>query len=389
MKKYKSFSIYFMIAFLFDYSFIYSQDDFEKFLKQQTTDFEDMATAEVKELAAISKEFDAYTAEQERLYQNFKDEVEKKWDEFRFSTNKTYVDYDDDLSARASIDFDKGEMEVEVIVEEKKGVSKAELEKVAKDKLEKKIEKIITKPAEDKKAILADQVEDSNGKKVTTKNAKSFSKEIVKSKKPVQQSFKSKDSVRRSKYTVKIKLLPNHLKTRADRYKDDVIREARRHNLPPSLAFAVMHTESSFNPKARSHIPAYGLMQLVPKSGARDAYQYLYKKDKFVSGRYLYKPQNNIELGCAYLGKLRNVYFKGVTDDDRAYPCVISAYNTGPGNVARTFTGGTKLKPTIKRINEMSSGKVYSKLKSDLPHKETRDYLSRVTDRMAYYNSYN
>ena len=71
------------------------------------------------------------------------------------------------------------------------------------------------------------------------------------------------------------------------------------------------------------------------------------KKDKFLRGRYLYDPQNNIELGCAYLGKLKNVYFKGINDEESTYHCVISAYNTGPGNVAKAFTGTTKLKPTI------------------------------------------
>jgi len=156
--------------------------------------------------------------------------------------------------------------------------------------------------------------------------------------------------------------------------------------LPPSLVFAVIQTESNFNPKARSHIPAYGLMQLVPKSGARDAYRYLYKKDKFLRGRYLYNPKNNIELGCAYLGKLKNVYFKGIKDEKSAYYCVISAYNTGPGNVAKAMTGTTKLKPTVKKVNSMSSKKVYATLKRNLPYKETRDYLEKVINRMPQYN---
>ncbi|GIS72714.1 MAG: hypothetical protein CM1200mP10_22910 [Candidatus Neomarinimicrobiota bacterium] len=54
---------------------------------------------------------------------------------------------------------------------------------------------------------------------------------------------------------------------------------------------AIAETESAFNPKAKSHVPAYGLMQLVPKTGARDAYQWIYKKDKYVSGDTFTNPR--------------------------------------------------------------------------------------------------
>jgi membrane-bound lytic murein transglycosylase C len=366
-----------------------AQDDFDQWQKQQEETLDNMAEEETKKLESISREFEVYAADQEKLFQDFKDEVEKKWGTFKFSSKKIYVDYDQDLNARGSIDFEKGEVEIEVVVEQKAGMSNTDLEKEAKKKLEKKIESLVIKPAEDKKAILADQVADNSGKKVTKKNAKTFSKEVVKSKKPVRKPVKSKDKKKRIKYSVRFKLLPDHLKARTDRYKNDVLKQAKRHNLPPSLVFAVIQTESNFNPKARSHIPAYGLMQLVPKSGARDAYRYLYKKDKFLRGRYLYDPQNNIELGCAYLGKLKNVYFKGIKDEESAYYCVISAYNTGPGNVAKAMTGTTKLKPTVKKVNSMSSKKVYSDLKRKLPYKETRDYLGKVTNRMSYYSQYN
>ena len=366
-----------------------AQDDFEQWLKEQDASLSGAANEEAAALAAISKEFENYAAEQEKLFQDFKDDVEKKWGTFKFSSKKVYVDYDQDLDARGSIDFEKGEVEIEVVVEQKEGMPNTELEKEAKKKLEKKIESLVIKPAEDKKSILADQVADKNGKKITKKNAKLFSKEVVRSRKPEKKPIKSKDNKKRVKYSVKFKLLPDHLKTRSNRYKNDVLSQAKRHNLPPSLVFAVIHTESNFNPKARSHIPAYGLMQLVPKSGARDAYRYIYKKDKLLRGGYLYNPENNIELGCAYLGKLKNVYFKGINDEESTYHCVISAYNTGPGNVAKAFTGTTKLKPTIKKVNTMSSKKVYSELRRKLPYKETRDYLTKVTNRMPYYSSYN
>ena len=99
-------------------------------------------------------------------------------------------------------------------------------------------------------------------------------------------------------------------------------------------------------------------------------------------------PTKNIELGCAYISKVRHVYFKSVSNDESAYYCTIAAYNTGAGNVARSFTGKTKLKPAVKAVNSKSPKGVYKHLKRNLPHKETRDYLVRVTDRISYYESW-
>ena len=381
--------IFKIVMILMALSPLAGQDEFEKWLRQQEDELTEVSEDEVKALAAITKEFEKYSEEQDRLFNAFKKSVEKKWDSFRFSSQKEFVDYDEDLSSRGSIDFEKGEVEIEVLVEKKDGVSKKEMDDVAKQKIQNKIEKIVTKPADDNKPILDNQLESKNGLKVTKANAKNFSKEVVNSKRATKKEIRSKDKKKRVKYTVKFKLVPDHLKTRSERYKNEVLTQARRHGLPPNIVFAIIHTESDFNPKARSHIPAYGLMQLVPRSGGRDAYRYLYKKDKFLRGRYLYNPKNNIELGCAYLGKLKNVYFKGINDEESIYHCVISAYNTGPGNVAKAMTGTTKLKPTVSAVNRLSSKKVYNQLVKKLPYKETRNYLKKVTQRMTYYANYN
>ena len=180
-------------------------------------------------------------------------------------------------------------------------------------------------------------------------------------------------------------MLPDHLETRAARYKDEVLKQSKRFEIDPAVAFAIMHTESSFNPMARSPVPAYGLMQLVPQSGARDAFNYIYKRDKLVTGLYLYIPKNNVDLGCAYIRKLRYVYFKNIKDDTSAYYCTISAYNTGPGNVSKAFTNTMKITPAVQIVNRKSPPEVYEILVKKLPYKETRNYLKKVTSRMKDY----
>jgi len=381
MRKYLSVSMYCIIAGMINFNLIYSQDDFNKWLE------EDQKKQETY-LQETTDQIDSYVKEQEKQYEEFMEAVEKKWDEFRYSSKKTYVDYDEDLDSRASVDFEKGEIEVEVIVEKDPKSTNKALATKGEEKLKKKLEQIVQVKADDKKPLLKDQLQTSTGKKVTAENSRSFAEETVKKNKVKKQQIQSKDGKTRVKYTVKVRMLPNHLDVRAKRYKDEVIKQSKRFNIDPRVAFAIMHTESSFNPKARSHVPAYGLMQLVPKSGARDAYNYVYKKDKLVRGRYLYKPKNNIELGCAYISKLRHVYFKDVSNDESAYYCTIASYNTGAGNVARSFTGKTKLKPAVKAVNSKSSKDVYKHLKRNLPYKETRDYLVRVRDRISYYESW-
>ena len=210
----------------------------------------------------------------------------------------------------------------------------------------------------------------------------------LKEKKVKKHEFKSKDGKKKIKYAVKVFMQPDHVKTRAGRFKKAVLTQSKRFKIDPAIAFAIMHTESSFNPKARSPIPAFGLMQLVPNSGARDAYNYIYKQDRLLSDTYLYVPANNIELGCAYIAKIRHDYFKNIKDEKSAYFCTISAYNTGIGNVAMALTGKAKLGPTAVKVNTMKSDKLYKTLKTKLPYAETRNYLKKVTERIDYYRTW-
>ncbi len=56
--------------------------------------------------------------------------------------------------------------------------------------------------------------------------------------------------------------------------------------------------------------------------------------------------------------------------------CVISAYNTGPGNVLRTFNPNRT--EAVNQINRLEPPAVYEKLRTSLPYEETRQYLVRV-----------
>lgn len=109
-----------------------------------------------------------------------------------------------------------------------------------------------------------------------------------------------------------------------------IVRESRRQGLDPVMVAAVIEIESRFDPFAKSHVGACGLMQLMPPT----ARELLTARNALVDARHLFNPVLNIELGTAYLARLLH-RFDG--DVQRA----LVAYNAGP-SVARSLVHGSK-----------------------------------------------
>ena len=171
----------------------------------------------------------------------------------------------------------------------------------------------------------------------------------------------------------------------AKKYKPYVLQNAKKYHLNPSLIYAIIETESHFNPYAVSSIPAFGLMQVVPYTAGADAFKHLGKREKYPSKSYLFVPKNNIKIGSTYLYILGSRYLPKIKNPLSKEYCIIAAYNTGSGNVLKTFSGNRKY--AYKVINRLSPSQVYNRLKTSLPYEETRRYVIKVTKAKKRYKS--
>lgn len=102
-------------------------------------------------------------------------------------------------------------------------------------------------------------------------------------------------------HCVKVSMVSNIESRKAERYRTFVKRYAEQYKISPGLIYAIIRTESNFNPFAVRSAPAYGLMQLVPSSDGREAYKRAKGSDRTPTPDYLFDPERNIELSTAYV----------------------------------------------------------------------------------------
>lgn len=170
-------------------------------------------------------------------------------------------------------------------------------------------------------------------------------------------------------------------KKRAASFRTQFEAASKRYDVDLALVHAIAQAESSFNPQARSPIPAFGLMQVVPTSAGRDVNAQLMKTDSNPTVDTLYDATQNPMYGAGYLHILDTRYLKAISNEQSRLYCTIAAYNTGAGNVASVFhpQKQRKVDAAAKVINTMTPDQVYSALATDLPYEETRNYLKKVS----------
>lgn len=143
-------------------------------------------------------------------------------------------------------------------------------------------------------------------------------------------------------------------------YWPELQRFAVENNLDPYLVAALIRQESEFNPGAVSYANAYGLMQLLPKTGKTMAHSVGLKHYNTAS---LLTPSTNIQLGTRY--------FRDMTDKLGRVEYALAAYNAGSD-----------------RVEDWRDNYHYrdmAEFVESIPFVQTRDYVQSIVRNAAIY----
>ncbi len=386
---------------------VFSADD-----APRNSDFEKFKNQQVQGVSAVKSEFEQYKKELDAAFSAYQTayieatKLEKKavknvWGDYRPGNNKNWVQYDGGV--RKAVNFESGEVMLEVIVDDKSSSKKAEA------LLKKKILSLLK--TSQREAFQNDRVSQAVEKKIqneaTVKTAPVSDAPMMRSLIPLghlsvgesenklaqvskqyisQSKTDTRPAKKDGKKVVRVKFkIPVDVPARSKQFIPRATEIAKKEDLPLALVMAIMEAESAFNPMAKSGVPAYGLMQIVPSSAGKDATAYLFGKAKVLSPSYLYGSDRNIEIGGAYLHILYFKYLKRIENPVSRLYCTIAAYNTGAGNVARAFIGTTNINKASVEINKLTPKQVYLKLRRKLPYEETQKYIKKVSRKMQQY----
>ncbi len=348
--------------------------------KNPTEAFKALATTKSVYYASNPKGLVSDIKAFENFIKNFKNIIAGQWgkENVKIPKQKEYVKYMQNYKSRALIDFDKGLVTVETLDE-----------KESKKSLNNAIVTTLLLPDDPRAAdlfsakkitlgatpYLLGEIKDDQNKDIRYEwRANRYANILVRNAFK-QKRIKSGDKYLKVSY-VEIPMIKDHASIRVKKFQPFVKTFAKKYNLSENLVYAIIRTESNFNQFAVSHAGALGLMQIVPTSAGRDAYAYSKGKTWTPSKSYLFNAKNNIELGSAYLKLLFDKYLTGIHNPISHEYCVISAYNTGSGNVLKTFSSNRTKARDI--INTKTPAQIYKTLREKLPYEETRRYLYKV-----------
>lgn len=143
-------------------------------------------------------------------------------------------------------------------------------------------------------------------------------------------------------------------------YRTHVEAAAKRDDVPAALVYAHMLQESRYFPRLISGAPAYGLLELLPRTAVRLARA----ASEVYALPLLVEPRWNIRWGVRYLGLL-------VAKFHGQLPFAIASYNGGP--------------MLLERHLAESKGKPFDVLVEDLSTHESRNYVRKVIEHALRY----
>ncbi len=143
-----------------------------------------------------------------------------------------------------------------------------------------------------------------------------------------------------------------------DTYSEYVYKYSKEYQVDSTWIFALIKTESNFNPNVVSSSGAIGLMQLMQETAEEEA------NEIDISDIDLKDAETNIMLGTKYFSKLAKYY-------DNSYYLAMAAYNAGIGTVQKWIENGVIKKDGSDIEN--------------IPYKETNNYVRKMLKNYKMY----
>ena len=139
------------------------------------------------------------------------------------------------------------------------------------------------------------------------------------------------------------------------KYEEYVLKYSKEFDIDPRFIYAIINTESHFDPKATSDVGARGLMQLMEE--AYDWVKYRLNDERDHTYDDMYDPELNIEYGTYMLKYLYDKY--------DSYELAAAAYHGGMGAVDGWIEDGT-INPENFKLE-------------DIPSDATANYVYKLT----------
>lgn len=392
----------FAFLFLFFVSFTVTANDFKSMKNEIAGEYGENVLNEFQQYKKqVRDEFKIYKDIVNEEFSRYKKDISKQWVDIETSGVTRWVEYSPDYKTRKIVDFKEGIIEIDIIIrKDDQNIDQKIIENLEdlvtetsktafeRDSFSKRVEERLVASVEEVK--ISDSIAEAPiVTDIVTGTANPDEKQIAEAVSSLKES--GEVHVKPSKTSgekvvgIIIKLPSERMLKKALQYVEAVKKYSGELDVDPKLVFAIMQTESSFNPMAKSYVPAYGLMQIVPTSAGKDASKVVYGKPVLLAPSFLYDTENNIQMGTAYLKVLTKRYLRNIKDEKSRIYCAIAAYNTGTGNVAKAFIGRARMSAAAPVINKMKPEEVYEILIEKLPYVETRNYMKKVTRRMEHY----
>jgi membrane-bound lytic murein transglycosylase C len=335
----------------------------------------------VRNPEAVIRDAQMLKRDYDKLVEALGGKVEQKWGkkEVKLPSRTKYVKYTQNYMSRAEVDFDAGSILVETVDDKdpRASLRSAIVTTLLTPDDPRSVDLFTDQGVtltSDRKPYLEGLVVGADGRSIVTPEAAdAFATTLLARAQTRQVTLESGE---KTALYVQFGMVANFQNKQADKYRTVVARVSQQYRVSPSLVFAVIKVESNFNPFAVSSAPAYGMMQLVPSSGGREAYRKVKGVDAAPTKEYLFDAENNIELGTAYLGVLTHEQLEKVANLTSREYCVIAGYNTGPGNVMKAFAKDRAT--ALNTVNGLQPPAVYDRLRTQLPYEETRQYVVKV-----------